>query len=327
MYVQELCEEDRKKVTGEHSNRIFKFGNNGMLRSLGKYSVPAMIAGKTCSIEFDIINSDIPLLMSKKAMKTMKMRIDLEKDTACVWGVTIDLKTTESGHYLLPLLGDAEEVNIAWVFAINLETISEKEKLKQMKKLHKQFGHTPKDKFIRFMKDANVWNYSLEKHLDTVINGCKGCMILKRRPHKPVVSMPMASTFNEKVAIDLKEVRDGDEKSYILHMVDMWSRLTQSVIIKRKEPRVVIDKFMIKWVGVFGIPGAVLNNNGGEFTADAITEFKSILNITDLTTTGAESPWQNGLCVKNHQVVDTMWTRMKEDYPNVSDDVLLGWAI
>ena len=71
----------------------------------------------------------------------------------------------------------------------------------------------------------------------------------------------------------------------------------------------------------------MLNDNNGEFTADAITEFKSILNITDLTTTGAESPWQNGLCVKNHQVVDTMWTRMKEDYPNVSDDVLLGWAI
>ena len=46
-------------------------------------------------------------------------------------------------------------------------------------------------------------------------------MILKRRPYKPVVSMPMASTFNEKVAIDLKEVRDGDNKFYILHMVDM----------------------------------------------------------------------------------------------------------
>ena len=43
-----------------------------------------------------------------------------------MWGVTVDLKTTESGHYLLPLLGDAEKMNIAWVFAINLETISEK---------------------------------------------------------------------------------------------------------------------------------------------------------------------------------------------------------
>ena len=99
--------------------------------------------------------------------------------------------------------------------------------MKQMKKVHRQFGHTPKDKFMRFIKDANVWNDSLEKHLDTVISGCKGCIILKRRPDKPVVSLPMTSTFNEKVAIDLKEVREGDKKKNILHMVDMWSRLTQ----------------------------------------------------------------------------------------------------
>ena len=51
------------------------------------------------------------------------------------------------------------------------------------------------------------------------------------------------------------------------------------MIIEQKEPREVIDKFMIKWVGVFGIPGAVLNDNGGEFTAYEIREFKSILNI------------------------------------------------
>ena len=106
-------------------------------------------------------------------------------------------------------------------------------------------------------------------------------------------------------------------------MVDMWSRLTQSVIIERKEPREIIDKFMIKWVGVFGIPEAILNDNGGEFTAEEIREFKSILNVIDLTM-DTESPWQKGLCEKNHQVVDTMWMRMKEDYPELSDDVLLG---
>ena len=79
MYVQELCWEDKKKVTGPaYSNKVFMFGNNGMLRSLRKYSIPAMIGGKTSEIKFDIIDSDIPLLMSKKSMKEMKMRINLE---------------------------------------------------------------------------------------------------------------------------------------------------------------------------------------------------------------------------------------------------------
>ena len=44
--------------------------------------MPAIIAGRNCDIEFDIIDSDIPLLLSKKAMKEIKMRIDLEKDIA-----------------------------------------------------------------------------------------------------------------------------------------------------------------------------------------------------------------------------------------------------
>ena len=104
IYVQELCEEDKAKVIGPmKSNKLFKFGNNGMLRSLGRYSVPAMVAGRSWVIDFDIIDSDIPLLMSKGDMKQMKMKIDLEKDTASVWGISVDLKTTNSGHYLLPL--------------------------------------------------------------------------------------------------------------------------------------------------------------------------------------------------------------------------------
>ena len=45
MYVQALFDDDRAKVSGPaNSNRLFKFGNNGMLRSLGKYSVPAIVA-------------------------------------------------------------------------------------------------------------------------------------------------------------------------------------------------------------------------------------------------------------------------------------------
>ena len=326
IYTQQLSLEDQKKIKGPRKGfRIFKFGNSGVLPSLGCYTIPVIIAGKIGTIDLDIIDSDIPLLMSKKAMKEMKMKINMEDDTVDIWGRKVDLTTTSSGHYCLSLLGDAEEVNVAWVLNVDLGTLTKPEQFKMMNKLHKQFGHTRKEKFITFMKDANAWRPELEEHLDKIIDACKGCLLLKRNPDRPVVSMPMAKSFNEKVAIDLKEIDDNGKKGYILHMVDMWSRLTQSVKIKRKFPREVIDKFLMKWVSIFGIPKACLNDNGGEFTGEEIREFKSVLNIIDLTT-GAESPWQNGLCEKNHQTVDTMWLRMKEDYPDVDDDVLLGWA-
>ena len=62
---------------------------------------------------------------------------------------------------------------------------------------------------------------------------------------------------------------------------------------------------MKKWISYFGVPGAILNDNGGEFTADEVKEAKALLNIVDITT-AAESPWQNGLCEKNHALIDNI---------------------
>ena len=131
----------------------------------------------------------------------------------------------------------------------------------------------------------------------------------------------MASSFNEKVAIDLKHWKG----KYILHMVDMYSRLTISCFIDRKKPREVIDKLMEKWISYFGVMRCILNDNGGEFIADEVKEVKDKLDVVDLTT-GAESPKQNGLCEKNHHVMDVMLEQLVQDYQKISEHVLLSWA-
>ena len=58
--------------------------------------------------------------------------------------------------------------------------------------------------------------------------------------------MPMATSFNETVAMDLKQLNG----QWILHIIDMWSRYTTSVFINRKTSRDVINALMHKWVGV-----------------------------------------------------------------------------
>ena len=63
-------EERRKEVRGPlPSDRVFKFGNDGLLSSEGKYFLPAEVAGKEVDIEADVVSSDIPLLLTKKSMK------------------------------------------------------------------------------------------------------------------------------------------------------------------------------------------------------------------------------------------------------------------
>ena len=72
---------------------------------------------------------------------------------------------------------------------------------------------------------------------------------------KPIVILPLASEFNEKVAIDLKKLNDR----YIIHIIDIN---IVSVIIVRKTPNEVINALMKHWIGVFGVMQAVLTDNG-----------------------------------------------------------------
>ena len=67
----------------------------------------------------------------------------------------------------------------------------------------------------------------------------------------------MATQFNEKVAMDLKQWNGR----WILHTIDMWSRYTISVFINRKRSSDVINALMQKWVGVFGIMGSIMTDN------------------------------------------------------------------
>ena len=314
IFIDSLDDSAKSKLKGPlPSNRVFKFGNNGTLRSIGTYVLPVVIPGKTATIKTDVIEPDIPLLLSKVAMKKAKMKIDLEKDLCEIFGKEVELMTTSSGHYCVPLLSEVykEEDDIAWVLAVDLVSLSNKEQLKSMNKLHKQMGHHTREKFLNLLNDANAWYPEAEEDFDRIIDDCEGCLLLKRNPDRPVVSMPMASHFNEKVAMDLKNLSSGE---HILHLVDMWSRYTLSFLIERKDPRDVIDTFMEHWARYFGLHSAILNDNGGEFTSAEWREVKSVLNVVDLTT-APQSPWQNGICEKNHQLADTMWIRMNNDFP------------
>ena len=51
------------------------------------------------------------------------------------------------------------------------------------------------------------------------------------------------------------------------------------------------------------------------------------LNIKLVVSTGAESPWQNGLIERGHMIVDTIIEKMKKDQPNVPVKQLIPHAI
>ena len=226
-FVSSLSDEERKKIVKTPSNKVFKFGGGRRLKSLFSVRIPARIVGKNILIQTDVVDSDIPLLLSKPAMKNAGVKLDLPNDSAEIFGVRVMLNETSSGHYCLPINDSVsfESVNLSGIFEMKAFELK-----KTILRLHRQFAHPSKEKLITLMKDAKYWQDSFEDILSDIYESCDTCKRFQRTPSRPVVAMPMAREFNEKVAMDLKKWKG----MWILHMIDMWSRFSVSVFIKRK---------------------------------------------------------------------------------------------
>ena len=320
-YLESLDPCDRAKVKTSKGEKVFKFGGGERLKSKGSYCIPAVLAGNEVSVRADVVDSEIPLLLSMDAMKRAKMKLDLENDTAEILGVKVALNHTSSGHYCVPI-DKTKELKVESVCAVKLHEMNSGERYKTLLKLHRQFTHPPEKRLIRLMKNAGVWRNEYSGDLTKIYQKCDLCKVYSKTPNRPAVALPMASRFNQKVSMDLKKWRNR----WILHLTDMFSRFSVYVFIDIKKPSEVIDKIMTCWIGAaFGVMESILTDNGGEFSSDETREVASILNV-EVCTTAAESPFQNGLCERNHAVTDMMLLKMEEQCPGTSIEVLLCWA-
>ena len=237
-----------------------------MLKSKGVYVIPATIAGIHVRVITDVVDSNIPLLLSRVAMKRCKLKLDLEHDQATIFGKKVNLSVSNTGHYLIKLIEDFVESDQT-VCAVQLNTMPGPERQKTISKLHRQFAHPSAEKLKRLLVDSRNWSDEFQSDLDKVYDSCEICKIYSRAPPRPAVSLPLASSFNEKVSMDLKKWDDR----WILHMIDMWSRLSVSVFIDRKKPSDVVDAVMKNWVGAgYGVMEGILTDNGGEFNNDEL---------------------------------------------------------
>ncbi len=84
---------------------------------------------------------------------------------------------------------------------------------------------------------------------------------------------------------------------------------------------------MLLWIGSgLGSPRKFIADNGWEFANEKYKDMCANLNI-EVLNTAAYSPWKNGLCERNHAVVDDCVSKILEDNPETPLDVALVWAI
>ena len=82
----------------------------------------------------DVIDTELPRLLSKNAMKLAKVKIDFNNDKINIFREDIDISFTESGHYFIPIsrtnkaISEVDKGNSTEHILLNISNISSKTK-------------------------------------------------------------------------------------------------------------------------------------------------------------------------------------------------------
>jgi len=199
-FLETLSEKEMSQIKKEDSSAVFKFGDGKLFRSKSCITFPCVMNGRHITITTDVVECNIPLLLSRSSMKKAGMKINLVDDTAVVFEKRMKLSTTASGHYIVPIYRPPTCDRVSSV----LLSCGEQDVTKTALKLHKQFAHPAPERLKKLLCNSGRTGADLLRAVEEVSRSCQTCMRYRKPHSKPIVSMPMSQTFNETVSMDLK---------------------------------------------------------------------------------------------------------------------------
>ena len=141
-------------------------------------------------------------------MQKSDAQIDFRSDKITMLGEQMDVVISDSGHYCSPLarMPSANDKHTARVlFSYNFDDDFHSN-YKKVVKLHRQFCHPKADALYNLIKSSGTTSSDIDKICKDVSNKCDTCKRYHTKPLRPVVAFPSASTFNERLAVDLNSL-------------------------------------------------------------------------------------------------------------------------
>ena len=326
-YIDSLSTENKKLVNhSTYKNVSFRFGDGNVFPAIDCVELPVFIGSQRATLVVHVVDCIVPLLVSLKSIQKAEGIIDTRNDRVILFGEAVPLFMTSSHHYCMPLFQYRQlapnalrnHVNNVMFSAPNF---SEKTCDRQVRKLHKQFAHPIPQKLKKLLKNAGVDDKAVFQAVDRISNNCDICKRFKRPPLRPVVTFPLATSFNETVALDIKVMQGR----MVLHMIDHLTRYSSACVLRNKTKETIVKAVLEYWVRIFGSPKFQLTDNGGEFVNSEMIEYAEKFNVIILTT-GAESAWSNGLCEKGHESLSLNVDKVIKD-TGCSLDMAIHWAV
>ena len=102
-YISTLSKEDCKDIEILQSSQAFTFGDGRSVKSNRKMRFPVWMGGERGFLTTDVVDSNIPLLLSINVMEKAGMILNFKKAEISIHGETVNVKKLNSGHYALPI--------------------------------------------------------------------------------------------------------------------------------------------------------------------------------------------------------------------------------
>ena len=121
------------------------------------------MVGHCASIKAEVGSKDIPLLLSKKAIKDAKGNVDFVNNKIEIFGSDLDIICSTSGHYRIPTFSfeHIDHENKSEVLLSINDMNSKEEKRKVAKNIHRQFGHPTTVKLTELLKNVDMTDKEL----------------------------------------------------------------------------------------------------------------------------------------------------------------------
>ena len=317
-YIACLPKVEKLAVEQLESNCQIVFGDGKREKSMFRTLLPAILGNMGCKIECEVVSSPIPLLLSMRVMEHAKFTVDFA-NLKCTVGdslTPVPLKKSTSGHYMINIM-PPESMQETVMLTLDKPALE---------KLHKQFGHCSGDRLMNLIKSCNT---DCKIQTDLVKSICEECQVCKKfgRPrNRPIVSMPLASAFNDIVAMDLHELTELGRSVYYLHLIDVFTRFSAATIIMEKKTDVVIDAINNVWGVQFGYPHKFMSDNGGEFSSAKMRSFGECYDV-EIMTTPAYSPWANGIVERHNAILSETFLKLRLDKMFRDDETCLKYSV
>ena len=98
MHENCLSPEDISTIKEGPTSTEFRFEIGKRIRSFKCVSIPAWLSDQKVQITTEVIDKDLPLLLSKQAMKNAKVSIDFENDTVEILEKEHQIQFSSKGH-------------------------------------------------------------------------------------------------------------------------------------------------------------------------------------------------------------------------------------